>query len=68
MTSGGMAQFLELWGVRSTLSLPLLPSPLSPEVVRVPSMGLIDICILLQYVIQYNYAKKIKKLHRKCVP
>ena len=41
----GDAPALEIWGIWSTLSLPLLPGPLRPSVVvldRIVSMGQIE--------------------------
>ena len=45
-SDGGALEMLELWGIWSTPSLPLLPGPLWPSVVapdRVRSVGQIEI-------------------------
>ena len=57
---------LELWGIRSTPSLPLLPGPLRPGVVvpdRVLSMGQIELkCVLMLNWITWNRTFWIFKL------
>ena len=55
--SNSEASVLELWGMWSTLSLPLLPGPLSPWVVvfvKVPSMGQIELFNHLLYLKPFN--------------
>ena len=50
----------ELWEMRSTFSLPLLPSPLWPGVVvpdKVLSMGQIELFDILTVCKQMTYAK-----------
>ena len=45
---------LKLWGVWNTLSLPLLPGPLYPEVVipvKVPFIGQVDLFVNYLYLI-----------------
>ena len=50
-TDGEILEMLQLWGMQSTLSLPLLPGPLWPGVVapdRVQSMGQIELkCVIM---------------------
>ena len=57
-SDGEVPMMLELWGMKSTPLLPLLPGPLLPGVVapdRVPSMGQIELnCILMQNWIVWN--------------
>ena len=66
-SDGEVPVILELWRMRSTLSLPLLPRPLWPEMVapdRVPSMGQIELnCVLMLNWITWNSTVLIFNLH-----
>ena len=66
-SDGEVPVMLELWGMRSTSSLPSLPGPLWLRLVapdRVPSMGQIELnCVLMLNGIARNRTVLIFKLH-----
>ena len=66
-SDGEASVMLELWGMRSSPSLPTLPGSLWPEVVapdRVLSMGHIELnCVLILNWIAWNRTVLIFKLH-----
>ena len=66
LSDGEVPVMLELWGMQSTLSLPLLPDPLWPRVGapdRVISLGQIELnCVLMLNWITWNRTAFTSKL------